>query len=147
MQVVRESIRHLRRGGCLLIFPHGGIEPDPDFMPNPDADFCHWSRSLEIFLKQVPGLQILIAITSGVIAPEMFRHPLTRFRKARPDRQRIAFLMQLARQILSGRETFGLTPRITFGETISGENHMHLLDEIEKTARRTLQYHMTWKPA
>jgi hypothetical protein len=145
MQTVRASIRHLKSGGSLLMFPRGTIEPDPDFMPHPDEEFHHWSRSLEIFLQHVPGLQILITITSGVISRSIFRSPITWFRKARPDRQRIAFLYQLARQMLSGRELFGLTPRVTFGEIIAGSNHAHLLAEIEHVARRTLQQHLSWK--
>lgn len=144
MQAVRESIRHLRSGGALLIFPRGEIEADPDFMPNPDGEFQHWSRSLEIFLNHVPGLQILVTIASGVISPKAFRHPITWFRRHRPDRQRLAFLYQLARQFLTGRETFGLTPRVTFGEIVGGENHTHTLAEIEHAARRTLQTHMNW---
>jgi len=145
MRVVRESLRHLNSGGSLLIFPFGHLEPDPDFMPHPDADFIHWSRSLEIFLQRVPGLQILITIASGTISQSTFHHPVTRLRKARPDRQRIAFMITLARQMLSGRELFGLTPRVTFGEIITGGNHPHLLAEIEHAARRTLAQHMAWK--
>jgi hypothetical protein len=144
MQVVRESIRHLKSGGALLIFPRGGIEADPDFMPDPDGEFHHWSRSLEIFLHRVPRLQILVTIASGVISPRAFRHPITWFRKHRPDRQRLAFLYQLARQMLSGRELFGLTPRVTFGEMVGGQSHEHVLAEIEGAARRTLQVHKSW---
>jgi 1-acyl-sn-glycerol-3-phosphate acyltransferase len=144
MQVMRESIRHLKNGGALLIFPRGRIEPDPAFMPHPDAEFDHWSRSLEIFMQRVPGLQILMTIASGVISQSAMRHPITWFRKTRPDRQRLAFMYQLARQMLSGREIFGLTPRITFGEIIGGKNHGHMLAEIEQAARRTLYQHMTW---
>jgi hypothetical protein len=144
MQVMRESIRHLRSGGSLLIFPRGSIEPDPAFMPHPDAEFDRWSRSLEIFIQRVPGLQVLITIASGVISPAAMHHPITWFRRARPDRQRLAFMYQLARQMLSGREIFGLTPRITFGEMIAGKNHEHMLAEIEGAARRSLHQHMTW---
>lgn len=144
MRVVRESIRHLNGGGALLIFPRGGIEPDPDFMPAPDSEFHHWSRSLEIFLSRVPRLQILVTIASGVISKAAFRHPITWFRKERPDKQRLAFLYQLARQMLAGREIFGLTPRVTFGEVVKGHNHEHLLSEIEESARRTLQNHLSW---
>jgi len=145
MQVIREALRHLNQGGALLIFPRGGIEADPEFMPNPDGEFNHWSRSLEIFLQHVPGLQILVTIASGVISPKAFHHPITWFRKARPDKQRLAFLYQLARQMLSGREIYGLTPRVTFGEVVKGNSHEHMLAEIEQAACRTLTHHMTWE--
>ena len=144
MQVIRESIRHLKCGGALLIFPRGGIEADPEWMPQPEAEFHHWSRSLEIFLERVPGLRILVTMVSGVISPSSMKHPITLFRKARPDRQRLAFLYQLARQMLSGRELFGLSPRVTFGELISGSKHDHIPAEIEQAAQRTLNQHMAW---
>ena len=144
MQSVRESIRHLAEGGALLIFPRGSIEADPEFMPHPDDEFHHWSRSLEIFLQRVPQLQILITITSGVIARSAMRHPITWLRRARQDRQRLAFIYQMARQILTNRELFGLTPRVTFGELIEGNSREHFLAEIEQAARRTLNQHMAW---
>ena len=144
MQVIRESIRHLNSGGALLIFPRGSIEADPDSMPDADGEFHHWSRSLEIFLKRVPNLQILVTIASGVISRPAMHHPITWFRKARPDRQRLAFLYQLIRQMLSGKQLFDLTPRVTFGELIAGSPHEHMLADIERAARHTLQQHMTW---
>jgi hypothetical protein len=145
MQVIRDSIRHLKSGGSLLIFPRGGIEADPEFMPNPDGEFEHWSRSLEIFSQRVPGLQILVTIASGVISRSAMRHPITWFRRHRPDRQRLAFLYQLTRQMLAGKELYGLTPRVTFGDVIAGGDHEHILAEIEQAARRTLRQHMAWK--
>ena len=144
VQVVRDSIRHLNNGGALLIFPRGGIEPDPSFMPGAEAEFHHWSRSLEIFLQRVPGLHILVTIVSGVISPFAMRHPITWFRKARPDRQRLAFLYQLARQLMSGKQIFNLKPRITFGELITGGHSDHNLAEIEQAAKRTLIQHREW---
>lgn len=144
MKVVRESVRHLQSGGALLIFPRGSIEPDPDFMPGVESEFQHWSRSLEIFLKCVPGLQILVTIASGVISQSAFHHPITWFRKHRPDKQRLAFLYQLARQMLAGRELFGLTPRVTFGEIVQRHNNEPLTAEVEGAAQRTLQTHMEW---
>ena len=143
MQVIRESIRHLNTGGALLIFPRGSIEADPAFMPHPDGEFDNWSRSLEIFLQHVPNLQILVTIASGVISPAAMHHPITWFRKARPDRQRLAFMYQLIRQMLSGKQLFDLTPRVTFGELVKG-NQEHMLVEIEQAACRTLAKHMTW---
>lgn len=142
MQTVREAIQHLRNGGALLIFPRGGIEPDPDFMPHPDADFHRWSRSLEIFLRRAPATRILVTAVSGVISPTIMKHPITWFRRARPDRQRLAFMYQIICQVASGRELFGLHPRITFGELLSGADPHRLLDSVEQAARRTLARHM-----
>lgn len=144
MRTVRESIRHLKAGGALLIFARGGIEPDPDTMQDPGIEFDRWSRSLEIFLQHVPHTRVLVTMVSGVIARTSMKNPLTLLRKHRPDRQRIAFLTQIARQMLSGREIFGLTPRVTFGEVIEGAQQ-HILDTVHGAARRVLQQHMAWR--
>ena len=144
MQTVRNALRHLKNGGALLIFPRGGIEPDPAFMPKPDAEFDHWSRSLEIFLRNVPETQVLVTTVSGVISQRIFEHPFTWFRKSRPDRQRLAFMYQIIRQALSGKELFGLRPRVTFGELLTGGT---TLAEIEDTAKRTLEKHLKLQEA
>jgi hypothetical protein len=145
MRVVRECIHHLQNEGALLIFARGGIEADPSFMPAPDAEFNLWSRSLEIFLRCVPQTRILIAIVDGVIAEAAFRHPITWFRQARPDKQRLAFMYQMVRQMLSGQETFGLFPRVTFGEVITGANHKRVLEQVARAAQRTLEQHLAWQ--
>ena len=145
MQVVRDVIRHLKTEGAILIFPRGGIEPDPAWMPHPDTEFDHWSRSLEVFLKHVPQTQVLITIVSGVISKRAMSHPITRFRKARPDRQRLAFMYQMIRQMIAGREIFGLTPRVTFGDLISAENTIdreHMLQVITQSAHAVLKTHL-----
>ena len=144
MQTVRNAIQHLKNGGALLTFPRGGIEPDPAFMPDPDGEFDQWSRSVEVFLQRVPQTRVLVTIVSGVIARTTMRHPITWFRTARPDRQRLAFMYQMIRQIVSGKELFGLTPRVTFGEVLSSLHHDCLLAEIEGAARRTLRQHLSW---
>lgn len=146
MQVVRRAIRHLKNNGALLIFARGGIEADPAFMPNADAEFNQWSRSLEIFLKSVPHLQVLVTMVSGVISETAMRHPTTWFRKKRPDRQRLAFMYQMIRQMLSGREIFGLTPLVTFGDLISGdiaESSEYVLQSIIQSARKLLPTHIS----
>lgn len=144
MQTVRHALRHLQDGGALLIFPRGGIEPDPAFMPNPDGEFDKWSRSLEIFLQRVPQTRVLVTMVSGVIARASMQHPITWFRKARPDRQRLAFIHQIVQQISSGRELFGLIPKVTFGEVLSSADHRCILAEIERSARWTLARHLSW---
>jgi hypothetical protein len=145
MQVIREVIRHLKNDGAILIFPRGDIEADPAWMPHPEAEFDHWSRSLEIFLKHVPQTQVLVTIVSGVISKRAMHHPITWFRKARPDRQRLAFMVQFIQQIIAGKEIFGLTPRVTFGDLISAEkttDRDHMLQTITQSAYNVLKVHM-----
>jgi hypothetical protein len=146
-QVIREVIRHLKNDGAILIFPRGEIEPDPAWMPRPDAEFDHWSRSLEIFLKHVPHTQVLVTIVSGVISEAAMNHPITWFRSARPDRQRLAFMYQMIRQMIAGSEVFGLTPRVTFGDLVSADakqitDREHMLQTITQSAYHVLKTHM-----
>lgn len=146
MQVIRKAIRHLKNDGALLIFARGGIEADPSFMPHADAEFNDWSRSLEIFLQRVPHLQVLVTVVSGVISEIAMRNPITRLRKKRSDQQRLAFMYQMIRQMLSGREIFGLTPLVTFGDLIRGDNtnnHEHVLQSIIGSARKLLPEHIS----
>jgi hypothetical protein len=146
MQVVREVIRHLKNDGAILIFPRGEIEPDPDWMPHPDEEFGHWSRSLDVFLKQVPQTRVLVTAVSGVISKSAMSHPITWFRKTRVDRQRLAFMYQLIRQMITGKELFGLTPQVTFGDLISAENttdRAHMLQTITESAYHVLKVHMS----
>lgn len=142
MLAIRQAIRHLKNGGAILTFPRGGIEPDPAFMPNPGAEFDKWSRSLEVFLQRVPQTRVLIATVSGVISRTIFHHPITWLRKKRNDKQRLTFMYQIIRQVLSGRELFGLKPQVTFGELLEGIDPSNILAEVEHAARRTLQKHI-----
>jgi hypothetical protein len=145
MQVIREVIRHLKNDGAILIFPRGDIEADPAWMSHPEAEFDHWSRSLETFLKHVPQTEVLVTIVSGVISKRAMHHPITWFRKARADRQRLAFMVQFIRQIIAGQEIFGLTPRVTFGDLISAEkttDRDHMLQTITQSAYNVLKVHM-----
>ena len=148
MQVIRQAIRHLSEGGSLLIFARGGIEPDPAFMPAPDAEFNQWSRSLQIFLERVPATRILVTVVSGVISRKAMRHPITWLREKRPDRQRLAFMLQMAQQVLSGKEKFGLTPRVSFGDLVGipeAGSAAHALECVTASARSLLQTHLLWQ--
>lgn len=145
VRTVREAIRHLQVGGALLIFARGSIEADPSIASAADAEFPLWSHSLEIFLRHVPQAHVLTTIVSGVIARTAFRHPITLLRRKRPDKQRLAFMYQMIRQMTSGQETFGLRAKVTFGEIISGASQQHILDEVAASAQRTLGQHLSWQ--
>jgi hypothetical protein len=146
MVVLRESIRHLRQGGALLLFADGHIDPDPSFMTQAEEEITHWSRSLEIFIRRAPQTQVIASIVSGVLDPRYMRHPITWLRKRRPDRQRLAMMMQVIQQMLGKK--LDLVPRVSFGELLNlqsiGGPERALQATIE-SARRLLKQHLTWK--
>jgi hypothetical protein len=113
MSVVRESIRHLREGGAILIFPYGHLEPDPEVLPGADETLQRWSPSLPLFLRRVPETNLLVTIVSGVLAPKCLQHPLTRLRKEPHLQQVLAEIVQISQQMLFGRR-FGLAPTVRF---------------------------------
>jgi hypothetical protein len=59
-------------------------------------------------------------------------------------------MYQLIRQMIAGKELFGLTPRVTFGDLISAENttdHAHMLETITQSAYHILKTHMASSPS
>jgi len=100
MSVVRSTVSHLRRGGAIITFPAGKIEPDPASAPDALAALQHWSESVAIFARLVPELQIVTAIVSGVIWPAAMRHPLTHLRRRKKDQERLGASLQVLVQTL-----------------------------------------------
>ncbi len=147
MLAVRESMRHLQAGGALLLFAHGTIDPDPSFMPHALEELQGWSRSLEIFLRSVPEVQVVASIVSRVLDPAYMRHPATWLRRARPDRQRIAMMLQVIDQMLG--KQLDLKPRVSYGELLDMEafgSAAQTLEVVSASARRLMEAHLAWEP-
>ncbi len=146
MVVVREAIRHLGEGGALLLFARGGIDPDPAFMSDCQEELTHWSRSLEIFLHSVPSTRIVTSVVSHVIEPAYMHHPLTWLKRARPDRQRLAMMIQIIQQML-GRQ-LDIVPRVSFGNVIDPTlftNTEQLLPIVTESAQSLMKSHLAWQ--
>jgi hypothetical protein len=147
MTVVRSALQHLKDGGALLLFASGGIDPDPDSMPGGGEPFSKWSRSLEIFMRWVPETQLLITIVSGILTPKYVHHAFTRFRKTRPDKQRISEFFQVMRQMLTP-EKFCQRPKVSFAQPLKASdlldvnNPTDFLPTVAAQARRQYDSHM-----
>jgi hypothetical protein len=143
---VRAGIRHLLDGGVLMLFAGGGIDPDPAVMPGAEIEINGWSRSLQVFLRRAPQTQILVAIVSGVLDAKWVNHPLTRLRRQRRDRQRLAEMLQIMRQLNSGRP-LAIEPRISFSEVLAfaGQIGEHTRQTIIQTAENLLADHLAWQ--
>jgi hypothetical protein len=120
MMVIREAVRHLRGGGALLIFAAGKVEPDPAVLPGAEESLQRWSPSLPLLLRSVPGVNLLVSMVSGVLAPACLGHPLVRLSKENHLKQLLAEGIQLSQQLLFNRR-FGLTPTVHFAEPLTGD--------------------------
>jgi hypothetical protein len=118
MGIVRESVRHLRAGGALLVYATGVVDPDPALLPGARESLQSWSPSLALFLRQVPEAVLLPTIVSGVLAPSCYRHPLTRLRKDQRSKQFLAEFIQVGQQVLFDRR-FPLTPKVRFAAPLT----------------------------
>jgi hypothetical protein len=124
MVAARRAIRHLQQGGSLLLFGAGHLDPDPAVYPDAAQHIDRWSASLEIFLRHVPGVQVLIAIVSGVVSPRWARSPITWLRRDGLDRRRLAEFGQVITQLLfPGRLMF--SPRVTFAPPVTAATLRH----------------------
>jgi hypothetical protein len=116
MSAVRKAAGHLRSGGAVLTFPAGEIEPDPDVYPGAAKSLAGWTESTAIFARFIPDLQIVPVLVRGVLWGRAVRHPLTRVKSRREDRERLGAAFQLLMQILF--DVKPVTVRVEFGRPI-----------------------------
>lgn len=117
MKVVRSAIRHLEDGGAVLLFPSGGLDPDPAVMPGALEALDDWSPSLEVILRRVPSARVLITFVSGVLHPAWARSPVTHLRRGRRERQRVAEFFQVIQQMLFPGQLL-VSPSIRFARPL-----------------------------
>jgi hypothetical protein len=112
--VLRDATRHLRRGGALLTFPAGTIEPDPALRAV--HALSGWSDSTEVFVRLVPQTILLPIVVSGVISRRAHQHPIAKFFANPKEREWAAATLQVICRHLRDTHT-----RVLIGEPISGQ--------------------------
>lgn len=144
---VRETIRLLERGGCLVIFATGLIDPDPEVWGEKAAnlEIEGWSSSLELFLKKVPETKLIVTITSGVLDPAWAKSRSIRIAKPGLERRRLAEFGQVISQLLRpGRKKYN--PHISFAPPVTlddlGHGKGEAMPNIKARARALLAEHM-----
>jgi hypothetical protein len=143
MGALRESITHLRRGGALLIFANGEVEPDPAIMPGADQTIAGWSRSIEIMLRKVPDCWLQLTIASGMLLPKFVHSPLTRIRRMPFHRQKMGELLQILQQMIFPH-SIQLHPRVSFAEPVCARDLPAdgMMEDIIRRARELLAEHV-----
>jgi hypothetical protein len=118
MAAIRESIRHLKAGGAVLLFASSQVDPDPALLPGAVEALEKWSASAPLLMRQVPNAKLVIAITREVLAPSCYNHPLPQLRSEQRLKQFTAEFLQIGQQLLFGRR-FHLTPAVSFSKALT----------------------------
>jgi hypothetical protein len=111
--VIRSTAQHLKRGGAVLTFPGGEIEPDPAVLPGAIEALMRWSGSPDLFARLVPGLTVVPAVVSGVLSPTALRNPLIFVRRRPRDQEWLAATLQMLAPVLRN-----VTTRVAFGRPV-----------------------------
>ncbi len=138
---IRAVSRDLRQGSVVLLFPAGGLEPDPAVLGFTGA-LLPWSKSVGLIARLAPDAQIVPATVTGVLSARAFAHPLTPIRRSPRDRQRVATLLQLIDKryrSVTARIAFGAPLTAERGTSVNGEHAMRIRDLLSDSSA-------AWKP-
>ena len=133
---VRSATRHLKRGGAVLTFPGGKIEPDPAVLHGAVEALERWSESLDLFARLVPDLTVVPVVVSGVLSPAALRNPLIFVRRRPRDRQWLAASIQMMTPALRHVHT-----RVAFGGPVRAEEipDRAVREAVLEEARRLIE--------
>jgi hypothetical protein len=112
MTLVRQVSGHLRSGGAALTFPAGEIEPDPNVYPGAKKALEKWTDSVGFFVRMVPETAILPVLVRGVIWEKTARHAITRLKKTRDEREKLAAALQLLAHMTLNAKPVDVTVQI-----------------------------------
>ncbi len=119
MNAVRQVSSHLKNGGAALTFPAGEIEPDPDMYEGAMDSLKNWTDSAGVFIRFTRDTRIVPVLVSGVIWDRSARHPLTRLKRSRMDREKLAAALQLLAMVT--RNAKPTTVHVCFAKPITLE--------------------------
>ncbi|MFT3816156.1 MAG: 1-acyl-sn-glycerol-3-phosphate acyltransferase [Rubrivivax sp.] len=109
--LLRAAADHLRRGGALLNFPAGTIEPDPLLRPaTPPAG---WAKSSDLLLRLAPETVVLPVAVGGVISRLAHEHWIAKCFSDPKEREWAAATLQVLCRRLRDTHT-----RVLIGEPI-----------------------------
>jgi 1-acyl-sn-glycerol-3-phosphate acyltransferase len=129
MNAVRQVTSHLKNGGAALTFPAGEIEPDPDVYDGALDSLNNWTDSAGVFMRFAPTVKIVPVLVSGVIWKRTARHPLTRLKRTRMEREKLAAALQLLAMVV--RNAKPTTVHVQFAKPLT-------LDEIGSTETQAI---------
>ncbi len=146
MALVRRVSGHLRSGGAALTFPAGKIEPDANIYPGAVEALQGWTDSVGVFARMAPETAILPVLVRGVIWEKTARHPLTRLKKTREEKEKLAAAFQLLAHVVWNRKPLVVTVQIgnpitvaELGSKDTGVIHRAVLAEMRHLIENPLE--------
>lgn len=118
---MRHGIRHLQRGGAVLLYGTGRIDPDPALSTEAAAHIERWSHSIDLFLRLVPRATVVLSVVSHAVSAGWARSPITLLRRDAMDRRRLAEFGQVLQQLFFPGSLY-LSPRLTLGGPIERDS-------------------------
>ncbi|MEN9563297.1 MAG: hypothetical protein RIR73_1541, partial [Chloroflexota bacterium] len=116
MMLVRQVSAHLKKGGAILTFPAGHIEPDPDVYPGAVDSLKEWTDSVGVFIRMAPDAAILPVLVRSVVAKKYANHWLLKIKKTKEEREKLATALQLLGMVIFNEKP--VTATIQIGKPI-----------------------------
>jgi hypothetical protein len=120
MTLVRQVSAHLKKGGAILTFPAGHIEPDPDVYPGAVDSLQAWTDSVGVFIRMAPDAAILPVLVRSVVATKYANHWLLRIKKTKEEKEKLATALQLLGMVIFNEKPVTVT--IQIGKPIYAKN-------------------------
>ncbi len=115
LEAMRHIIQSLKDGQAVIIFPSGGLEPEPALMPGATAALNEWSASVGIFLSKVPETRLLPMLISQTLSPKAWHSWMARLPKTQKRRHQAAMGWQFLKQRVSNDPDWKQPLRIDTG--------------------------------
>ena len=112
MTLVRQVSAHLKRGGAILTFPAGHIEPDPDVYPGAVDSLKAWTDSVGVFIRMAPEAAILPVLARNVVAKKYANHWLLKIKKTKEEKEKLATALQLLGMVMFNEKPVTVTIQI-----------------------------------
>ena len=112
MTLVRQVSAHLKKGGAILTFPAGHIEPDPDIYPGAVDSLQAWTDSVGVFIRMAPDAAILPVLARNVVAKKYANHWLLKIKKTKEEKEKLATALQLLGMVMFNEKPVTVTIQI-----------------------------------
>lgn len=144
MVALREAIAHLKKGGLVIVYAHGEVEPDPELdEQGAYRSIGEWSRSIEAMLRKVPQARLQLAIMSGAVMSKFIKSPLAKLRKKSFERQKAGEFIQVIQQLVFPKSV-RIDIHLSFDQPFRPLQSGTIMPDVISRARRLLTEHVHW---